>query len=137
MFVITILIAMVIFIIPVALIAAIVSASVKKANGTKSNFEHSIRNVYIYLILIISIIGIILGSIVTIRLGLDLILPEEPLYSQTSNSRDREKNENIVEFFTVASVLISLIPVFTSHSKLAKSINVINATKKETKDEVK
>lgn len=134
MYVITILIAMVIFIAPIAILAAIVSASVKKTNGNKSSFEHSVRNVYIYLILIISIIGIIFGSIATIRLGLDLILPEEPLYSQTSNYREQEKNENIVEFFTLASVLISLIPVFTSHSKLAKSMNV---NKKQSKDDIK
>ena len=128
---------MVIFITPIAVLVAIISASVKKSNGAKSTFEHSIRNIYIYLILIVSIIGIILGSIVTLRLGLDLILPEEPLYSQTDSSIKREKNADIVEFFTVASLFISLIPVFTHHSKLAKCININNISKKELNDTIK
>ena len=85
---------LVVSILPIVIIALIIAAIIKKSRDTKSNFEDTIRNIYVYVILVITLICLIAGTIATFRLGLDVILPEESVYSY--NSDQIEKNENIV-----------------------------------------
>ena len=120
MVIVGLLIGIVACIVPIAILVLIISAVVKKSKDSKNNFEDSIRNMYIYIILIITLIAIIMGVIATLRVGLDVILPEESLYQNSYSSEQKEKNENIIELFTTLSLVISVTPVFIYHNKLAK-----------------
>ena len=122
MVIVVLLIGLLACIIPVGIISLIISAVVKKSKESKVSFEDSIRSIYVYIILIITLVAIISGVIASFRIGLDVLLPEESL-SQSSYSNDQlEKNENIVELFTTLSLVISVTPVFTYHNKLAKKM---------------
>lgn len=107
-------------IIPIAVVVLIISAIVKKSKEDKSNFEEVIRNIYIYIILIITLVAIITGVIATFRIGLDVVLPEKSTYESSYSSQERIKNENIVELFTTIALVVSVTPVFIYHNKLAK-----------------
>lgn len=107
-------------IIPIAVVVLIISAVVKKSKEDKSNFEEVIRNIYIYIILIITLVAIITGVIATFRIGLDVALPEKSTYESSYSSQERVKNENIVELFTTIALVASVTPVFIYHNKLAK-----------------
>ena len=120
MVIVGLLIGIVACIVPIAILVLIISAVVKKSKDSKNNFEDSIRNMYIYIILIITLIAIIMGVIATLRVGLDVILPEESLYQNSYSSEQKEKNENIIELFTTLSLVISVTPVFIYNNKLAK-----------------
>ena len=110
--------ALIICILPIIIIAFIISAISKKNKEEKSNFQDTIRNIYIYIILIIALITIITGIIGTFRIGLDLIFPEKSIYQ--TNDDQIDKNENIIELCTTVSFVLSTIPVFIYHNKLAK-----------------
>ena len=60
---------------PITLIAMIITAANKKNRDDISSVEHSIRNIYLYTILIIMLIATISCSIYALRIGLDIILP--------------------------------------------------------------
>ena len=120
MIVVGILMGIIAFILPIAIIVLIVSAINKKSKESKSSFEDSIRNIYIYFILIITLIAIIIGVIATFRVGLDVLLPEESLYESSYSNSTRQKNENIIELFTTLSLVISVTPIFRHHNNLAK-----------------
>lgn len=127
------LVGLVVCIIPIAILVLIISAVVKKGKENKNSFEESIRNIYIYIILIITLISIIAGTIASLRVGLDVLLPEESIYQNSYNDMQREKNENINELFTNLSLVISVIPIFIYHNKLAKKSRV---TKTEEINEI-
>lgn len=114
------LVGLVVCIIPIAILVLIISAVVKKGKENKNNFEESIRNIYVYIILIITLISIIAGTIASLRVGLDIILPEEELYQNSYNNMQQKRNGNINELFTNLSLVISVIPIFMYHNKLAK-----------------
>jgi len=122
MVIVVLLIGLLACIIPVGIISLIVSAVVKKNKESKSSFEDSIRSIYVYIILIITLIAIISGVIASFRIGLDVLLPEESLYQNSYDNDQQEKNENIIELFTTLSLVVSVTPVFTYHNKLAKKI---------------
>ena len=67
------------FILPIIIIVLIVVALSKKNKDNKTEFEESVRNVYIYIILISTLIAIVIGIIVTFRVGLDVALPEKTI----------------------------------------------------------
>jgi len=122
MVIVVLLIGLLACIIPIGIISLIISAVVKKNKESKVSFEDSIRSIYVYIILIITLISIIAGVIATLRIGLDVLLPEESLYQNSYSSEQQEKNENIIELFTTLSLVISVTPVFMYHNKLAKKI---------------
>lgn len=124
MVIVGLLIGVVACIIPLAILVLIISAVVKKSKDNKTNFEESIRNIYVYIILIITLIALIMGVIATLRIGLDVVLPEESLYENSYSNKQIEKNENIIELFTTLSLVISVTPVFIYHNKLAKKSRV-------------
>ena len=117
---------LVVSILPIVIIALIIAAIIKKSRDTKSNFEDTIRNIYVYVILVITLICLITGTIATFRLGLDVILPEESVYSY--NSDQIEKNENIVNLFTSLALVVSVAPVFIYHNKLVKKSKTTKTT---------
>ena len=124
MMVVSIIIILLCLLLPIAIISIIVSAIVKRNKEEKSDFENTIRGIYSYSILILSLFAIIIGTIVTFRVGLDVILPEESTssYSSSYNNDEKERNENIVECLTNMSIVISCIPIFIYHNKLTKKI---------------
>lgn len=122
MVIVVLLIGLLACIIPIGIISLIISAVVKKNKESKTSFEDSIRSIYVYIILIITLIAIITGVIATLRIGLDVLLPEESLYQDSYSNDQQDKNENIIELFTTLSLVISVTPVFTYHNKLAKKI---------------
>lgn len=126
MVIVVLLIGLLACIIPIGILVLIISAVIKKNKESKGNFENSIRNIYVYIILIISLIAIITGVISTLRIGLDVILPEKSLYKNSYNNEQIEKNENIIELFTTLSLVISVTPVFIYHNKLAKNSRTNN-----------
>ena len=75
------------------------------------------------MILIITLIAIISGVIAAFRIGLDIALPEKYVKSTAYNSQERERNQNIVELLTIISVVITSIPIFIYHNKLAKELS--------------
>lgn len=111
-------------VIPIALISMIITAASKKNKDDISNVEHSIRNIYLYTILIVLILLLIIGSIYAVRVGLDVLLPKKQYNSNSYYSLDSydkiSKNENIVNLFTSISLVLVSIPLFIKHSKLAK-----------------
>ena len=109
-------------IIPIGIIVLITSAIVKKSKESKVNFDGTIRSIYVYIILIITLITIISGVIATFRIGLDVLLPEESLTRDSYSDEQREKNGNIIELFTTLSLVISVTPIFIHHNNLAKKI---------------
>ena len=107
-------------IVPVAIVILIIQAISKRNKDEKQCFDETIRNVYIYLILIITLVAIITGVITAFRVGLDVALQEKSIGSTTYNYPEREKNKNIVELCTTLSIVITSIPIFVYHNKLAK-----------------
>ena len=116
------LIFLLIFIAPIAVVVLIISAIAKKSKEEKIKFEEIIRNIYVYIILIITLVAIISGIIATFRIGLDVALPEKYVTETSYNSQEREKNENIVELFTTISIVVTSVPIFIYHNKLAKEL---------------
>lgn len=108
-------------VVPVAIVILIIQAISKRNKDDKHGFDETIRNVYIYLILIITLVAIITGVITAFRVGLDVALPEKSTTSYTTyNYSERERNNNIVELCTTLSIVITSIPIFVYHNKLAK-----------------
>ena len=120
MVVIGLLIGLLACIFPIAIVVLIVSAIVKKNKEDKSNFEETIRNIYVYIILIVTLFAIITGVIAAFRIGLDVVLPEKSVYESSYSSEQMEKNEDIIELATTISLVVTVIPVFSYHNKLAK-----------------
>ena len=130
-------IGIIVFIFPIAIIALIISSIVKKnkeGKGKNNSFERNIRNIYIYIILITTFISILFGVIVTFRIGLDVILPEESIYETSYSDEQREKNANIVELFTTLSLVIAVIPVYIYHNKLAQESRKVDMDEFENKE---
>jgi len=123
--VVILLIGLIACIIPIAIVVVIVSAIVKKSKESKSNFDEIIRSIYIYIILIVTLVAIVSGTIMTFRVGLDVLLPEKSTYQSSYTNDEMEKNENIIELFTTLSLVLSSIPVYLYHSKLTKKENKI------------
>lgn len=124
MVVIGLLIGLIAFIAPIAILILIISAFIKRNNkDDKENFEETIRGMYIYIILIITLVVIISGIISIFKIGLDIILPEET-QSQYSYEK-QEKNENIINLTTTLSLVVTSIPIFIYHNKLAKKIKEV------------
>lgn len=135
--VVVLIIGVIVCIFPIAIITLIVSAIVKKnkeAKGNNKSFERTIRQIYIYIILIITFISILFGIIVTFRVGLDVILPEESIYETSYSDEQREKNANIVELFTTLSLVIAVIPVYIYHNKLAQESRKVDVDESENKE---
>ena len=135
--VVLLIIGVIVCIFPIAIIALIVSAIVKKnkeAKGNNKSLERTIRQIYIYIILIITFISILFGIIVTFRVGLDVILPEESIYETSYSDEQREKNANIVELFTTLSLVIAVIPVYIYHNKLAQESRKVDMDEFENKE---
>lgn len=116
-------------IIPVAIIVLIVSAITKKSKDSKSDFSEAVRNIYAYIILIITLTTIIVGTISAFRVGLDILLPEKSIYEIKYQNVERERNQNIIEFFTEMSLVVTVIPIFIYHNKIDK-----NARKVKTEE---
>lgn len=124
MVVIGLVIGLIAFIAPIAILILITSAFIKRNNkDDKGNFEETIRGMYIYIILIITLVVIISGIISIFKIGLDIILPEET-QSQYSYEK-QEKNENIINLTTTLSLVVTSIPIFIYHNKLAKKIKEV------------
>ena len=111
---------------PIAILVLIISAIVKRNKEDKGNFEESIRNVYVYIILIVTLVAIIAGVIATFRIGLDVVLPEKTINQSSYSSEERERNENIIELFTTISLVVSVTPIFIYHNKYFKILSIIN-----------
>ena len=129
-------IGIIVCIFPIAIIALIISSIVKRnkeGKGKNNSFERNIRNIYIYTILITTFISILFGVIVTFRIGLDVILPEESVYETSYSYKQREKNANIVSLFTTLSLVIAVIPVYIYHNKLAQEARKLDVDELENK----
>ena len=115
-------------IIPIGVIALIVYAILKKSKENKGGFETAIRNIYCYIILIITLFTIVIGTISVFRVGLDVLLPEESTSSYTSayNNPEKDRNEKIVEVFSTLSLVITCIPIFMYHNNITKEIREKN-----------
>ena len=118
MAILAIILAFIFFVVPVAIIALIVSAIVKRKKESNDDFENVIRNIYCYIILIIALFSIVAGTITVFRVGLDILLPEESVY----NNAQLEKNENIVEVLSTLSIVLTCIPIFLYHNKITKML---------------
>ena len=119
MIVVGLLIGLIACVAPIAILVLIISAIVKRNKEDKGNFEETIRSIYVYIILIITLVAIISGVIATFRIGLDVVLPEKSTYQSSYSSEQRERNENIIELFTTIALVVSVTPVFIYHNKLA------------------
>ena len=118
MVVIGLLVGLIVCIAPIAVLVLIISAFMKRNKEEKSNFEETIRGIYVYIILIVSLITIISGVITTFRIGLDIALPEKSQSAYSSEEQDR--NENIIELATTISLVVTATPIFIYHNNLAK-----------------
>lgn len=118
MVVIGLLVGLIVCIVPIAVLVLIISAFMKRNKEEKSNFEETIRRIYVYIILIVSLITIISGVITAFRIGLDIALPEKSQSAYSSEEQDR--NENIIELATTISLVVTATPIFIYHNNLAK-----------------
>ena len=94
-----VLLGLLMFVVPIAIVVLIIQAIAKKSKD-KKGINDIMRNIYIYLILIITLVVIISGAISAFSIGLDVLLPEKQVNDSSYNSQEREHNENIVEFLT-------------------------------------
>ena len=113
---------------PIAILVLIISAVVKRNKEDKGNFEETIRNIYVYIILIITLVAIISGVSATFRIGLDIVLPDKSTYQSSYSNEQIKRNENIIELCTTLSLVVAVTPIFIYHNKLAKK-------SRETKNE--
>ena len=118
MVVIVLLVGLIVCIVPIAVLVLIISAFMKRNKEEKSNFEETIRGIYVYIILIVTLITIISGVITAFRIGLDIALPEKSQSAYSSEEQDR--NENIIELATTISLVVTATPIFIYHNNLAK-----------------
>ena len=121
MVIIALLIGLIVSVAPIAIVVLIITAIIKRNKEDKNNFGETIRNIYVYIILIMTLIAIIGGVIYTFKIGLDLLLPEKTIYQSTYSNEQIEMNENIIEFCTTLALVVAVLPVFVYHNKLAKS----------------
>ncbi len=129
-----ILVLIILGIIPIALISLIVTAIIKKKKESSNNFEISVRNIYCYLILIITLFIIVIGTINTFKVGLDVLLPEERVsYSYYYNEEQEMKNSNIVEMLSTLALVATCIPIFIYHSNITKELR---KDKSDVKEEI-
>ena len=110
MVIIALLIGLIVSVAPIAIVVLIITAIIKRNKEDKNNFGETIRNIYVYIILIM-----------TFKIGLDLLLPEKTIYQSSSSNEQIEMNENIIEFCTTLALVVAVLPVFVYHNKLAKS----------------
>ena len=110
-----------IFIMPIAIIALIVSSILKKKQDPNSSLEDPIKNTYCYIIIIITLFAIIVGTILIFRNGLDILLPEESLYTDY-NDKQADINRNIVNVLSTLSLVITCIPIFIYHNRITKEL---------------
>jgi len=125
MVVVGLLIGLLAFVIPIAIVVLIITAIVKRNKEDKNNFDETIRNIYVYIVLIVTLVAIIMGVITAFRIGLDVILPEKSASQSSYDNDEMNRNENIIECFTTFSLVVSVIPVFIKHNKLAKEARKI------------
>lgn len=127
-------------ILPVIVVAFIIGAISKKNKTNRSekeqfkDFENIIRSIYVYFLLICLLCAIIGGTIYLFSSTVDYILPEQPYSYNEDNYLESRRNSYIVGIFTASSILLSAIPLFVYHSKIAKSEslkNSINLNKEE------
>lgn len=127
-------------VLPIAVIAMIITAIVKHNKNTDSKtssikFEKSIRSIYVYIVLLALLCTIIGGTIYLFNSTLDLVLPEKrentseldyynTTYSSSNNTHlNRQRNENIVGIFTSSAMLVSCVPLFVYYNKVSKKDN--------------
>lgn len=120
MIVVGLLIGLLACVMPIAIVVLIITAIVKRNKEDKNNFDETVRNIYVYIVLIVTLAAIIMGVITTFRIGLDVILPEKSVSQSSYDNEEMDRNENIIECFTTLSLVISVIPVFIYHNKLTK-----------------
>lgn len=128
-----------VFLIPTAVIALIVTAAINKEKGNGAvKFNQGVKTVYTYVIVIATLCIIIAGTITAVSSLLDYFLPESELetvedcedkYSsrycgeKLKELRVRnEKNAGITEFAASLALVAVSTPLFVIHSKEAKKI---------------
>ena len=107
-------------ILAIGILVLIVLAITKRNKENKNEFSEVVRNIYVYIILIITLAIIIVGAISTFRTGLDILFPEKSTYQTKYENQERERNQNIIGFFAGMSLVASVIPVFIYHNKIAE-----------------
>ena len=120
MAIVALLIGLIACVVPIAVVVLIITAIVKRNKEDRNTFDETIRNIYVYIVLIITLITIISGVIYTFRIGVDILLPEKSLYENSYSNEQRDRNEDIIEFTTTLTLVVSVIPVFMYHNKLSK-----------------
>ena len=126
MAIISIFIFLLVLALPVVIITSIIMAVTKKNKETDektehSNFEKTIRSIYVYFVLICLLLAVIGGTLYFFDSAVDLLLPEKSNSDYYYNSVARDKNVAIVGMITSASMLISTVPLFVYYSKVAKN----------------
>ena len=116
---------------PIVIIAVIVGLIMKhNKNKDDKTFVKTVRSLYIYLILIISLCMIIGSTVWLFSSAIDFLIPEV-------NGRDwgnMYRNRAIVDMFTASAMLIIAGSLFFYHNKLAKLEKADNKLIKEVKD---
>lgn len=109
-------------VVPIAFVVMIFLSASKKNREDISRAEHALRNVYLYTLLIILLFTIIFCSIYALRLGLDIIFPEESTNSYSFyKSAEQKRNENLINLFTQISMVAVAVPLFIKHTKISKN----------------
>ncbi|MBQ8044412.1 MAG: hypothetical protein IJ272_09780 [Clostridia bacterium] len=128
-----------IFLIPSAIVALIVTAAINKEKGNDvTKFSIGVKTVYTYIIVIATLFMIVSGTIVAVSSLLDYFLPESEFESEynctdyysssycntvTQETRiQNEKNAGITEFASSLALVLVVTPLFVTHSKEAKKL---------------
>lgn len=105
-----------VFLIPIILIALIISAIVKRNNGKDGkeiDFDKIIRTIYTYIVLISSLFLVVFAIIGIFNNAIGYFIPEDTYTNQ---------NQNLVWLITTIAELVVALPIFIYHSKLARKI---------------
>jgi len=96
------------FALPILLTVFIVAVFIK--NKDEESFEEKIRAIYMYTVIIVSLVMMVVGVISLFSSGLNLIFPDD--FDNT--------NRTVVSMITSATVVFISLPLFMYHNKKVK-----------------
>lgn len=111
------------FTLPIAIIVLIVMAIVRSSRKEKAedSFQSVIRTIYIYMVMIILLAMLVTATVMLFNSFLEIALPDIVDTTHDQYAAVRDRNNNISDFASNATMLLISVPMFAYYSRLAKN----------------